>query len=120
MVITPREGSYDVMIHKTLEHEELPAETVIGCEITIAGTEYFLREEAIYHHRGKRSSDMEKIRKLQEIRARKSSVFYNTDSRYNMDFMDNNQLLDYNSASKNFSLASIIKTIAVLFLRSLL
>ena len=122
VLITPtREGSYDVMIYKTLEHEELPAETVFGCEITIAGTEYFLREEAIYHHRGKRSSDMEKIKKLQEIRARKSSVFYNTDSRFNMDLVDNN-LLDYNSAIKNFSLSSssIIKTIAVLFLLKML
>ena len=119
MVITPREGSYDVMIHKTLEHEELPAETVFGCEITIAGTEYFLREEAIYHHRGKRSSDMERIKKLQEIRARKSSVFYNTDSRYNMDFVDNN-LLDYSCGIKNFSFTFIIKTIAVLFLLQLL
>ena len=118
VVITPREGSYDVMIHKTLEHEELPAETVFGCEITIAGTEYFLREEAIYHHRGKRSSDMEKIKKLQEIRARKSSVFYNTDSRYNMDFVDNN-MLDYNCGIKNFSFTFIIKTIAVFLLLQL-
>jgi len=118
VMITPREGSYDVIIHKTLEHEELPAETVFGCEVTIPGTEYYLREEAIYHHRNKRNGDMERIKKLQEIRASRSKVFYNTDSRYNMEAVDNNVMVGFNSGIKNCSIScsSIIGTILVLFL----
>ena len=86
VMITPREDSYDVIIHKTLEHDELPAETVFGCEITIPGTEYYLREEAIYHHRGKRSSDIEKIKQLEQLRERKSKYLYNTDSRFDLEY----------------------------------
>ena len=84
MVVTPRGNtSFDVLIHKTLEHSELPAETVFGCELSIPGTEYLVREEAIYHHRGRRSLEMEKIRELEASRQRKSkqSVYYNLDSR---------------------------------------
>ena len=81
LLVTPRDGSYDVTIHKTLEHKELPSETVFGCELSLPGTEYFVREEAIYHHRGRRSLEMSKIRQLEEMRQRKSKVFYNTDSR---------------------------------------
>ena len=97
--ITPREGSYDVLIHKTLEHEELPAETIFGCEISLPDTEYFVREEAIYHHRGRRSAEMKQIKELEEMRRRKAKVFYssNTDSRYNMDQVVGNSL--ENSAS---------------------
>ena len=99
MTITPREGSYDVLIHKTLEHEELPAETIFGCEISLPDTEYFVREEAIYHHRGRRSAEMKQIKELEEMRRRKAKVFYssNTDSRYNMDQVVGNSL--DNSAS---------------------
>ena len=95
VVITPRDGSYDVTIHKTLEHAELPAETVFGCEAVIPGTQYFLREEAIYHHRGKRSpGDMARIQKLEQLRARqeraqKTSYLYNTDSRLQLDSLSN-------------------------------
>ena len=97
--ITPREGSYDVVIHKTLEHEELPAETIFGCEISLPDTEYFVREEAIYHHRGRRSAEMKQIKELEEIRRRKSKVFYssNTDSRYEMEEIQGNSI--ENSAS---------------------
>ena len=73
MVVTPRgNASLDVLIHKTLEHSKLPAETVFGCELSIPGTEYLVREEAIYHHRGRRSLEMEKIRELEASRQRKS------------------------------------------------
>ena len=97
--ITPREGSYDVVIHKTLEHEELPAETIFGCEISLPDTEYFVRQEAIYHHRGRRSAEMKQIKELEEIRRRKSKVFYssNTDSRYKMEDIQGNSI--ENSAS---------------------
>ena len=84
VMINPHDDAFDVVVHKTLEHSELPAETVFGCEITIPGTEYFVREEAIYHHRGRRSVEMEKIHQLEQVRQRKSKqqqVFYNTDSR---------------------------------------
>ena len=114
VAITPREGSYDVLIHKTLEHEELPAETVFGCEISLPDTEYFVREEAIYHHRGRRSTEMKQIKQLEEIRRRKSKVFYssNTDSRYNMEDIVGNSL--ENSASPLSELTSrIILTIAI-------
>ena len=123
VMITPRDGSYDVIIHKTLEHEELPAETVFGCEVTIPGTEYFLREEAIYHHRGKRSSDIEKIKQLQEMKQRKSKYFYNTDSRYNMEEMNQFEALDNNDISysdgttiKSQSIGLISTSIMVLLL----
>ena len=94
LLVTPGDGSYDVTIHKTLEHKELPAETVFGCELSLPGTEYFVREEAIYHHRGRRSLEMSKIRQLEEQRQRKSKVFYNTDSRLeaNLEEVERNSL----------------------------
>ena len=114
VMITPREGSYDVIIHKTLEHEELPAETVFGCEVTIPGTEYFLREEAIYHHCGKRHSDMEKIAELEEIRQRKSKFFYNTDSRYNMEMINDNDIA-FGSASSSSQSQYLFTSIILCF-----
>ena len=122
VMISPREGSYDVIIHKTLEHEELPAETVFGCEITIPGTEYFLREEAIYHHRGKRSSDMAKIAELERIRARKERTYlYNTDSRHNIELLDSNDLQSlYGAGIKNQSIGLIANIILVLCLVKIL
>ena len=94
LLVTPGDGSYDVTIHKTLEHKELPAETVFGCELSLPGTEYFVREEAIYHHRGRRSLEMSKIRQLEEQRQRKSKVFYNADSRLeaNLEEVERNSL----------------------------
>ena len=90
LVITPHKESYDVLIHKTLEHSELPSETVFGCELSIPGTEYLVREEAIYHHRGRRSLEMERIKELEASRQRKSkqSVFYNKISRLDVGQMD--------------------------------
>lgn len=91
LVITPRsDDSYDVVIHKTLAHSELPSETVFGCELSIPGTEYLVREEAIYHHRGRRSLEMERIKELEASRQRKSkqSVFYNKISRLDVGEME--------------------------------
>ena len=89
-IVTPHNASFDILIHKTLEHSELPSETVFGCELSIPGTEYLVREEAIYHHRGRRSLEMERIKQLEASRQRKSkqSVFYNTDSRLAVGEMD--------------------------------
>jgi hypothetical protein len=92
LTVTPNDGAFDVTIHKTLEHRELPAETVFGCELFLPGTEYFVREEAIYHHRGRRNVEMSKIAELEEIRRRKSKVFYNTDSRLAMEEVAVNSL----------------------------
>ena len=75
------EDSYEVVIHKVLEHEELPAETVFGCEVSIPGTEYFVREEAMYHHRGRRETEMEIIKKMEERRkAKAEKIFYSSNS----------------------------------------
>ena len=74
------EGSYEIVIHKVLEHEELPAETVFGCEVTIPGTEYYVREEAIYHHRGRREAERDIIKKMEERRRAKDRVFYSSNS----------------------------------------
>ena len=122
VMITPREGSYDILIHKTLEHDELPAETVFGCEVTIPGTEYFLREEAIYHHRGKRSSDMAKIAELERIRERKERTYlYNTDSRHNIELLDSNDLQSlYGAGARLQSIGLISNIILVLCLVKLL
>ena len=116
VVVTPHEGSYDVVIYKTLDHEELPAETIFGCEVSIPETEYFLREEAIYHHRGRRSVELQKIKELEEMRQRKSKVFYNTDSRYNMDFMDMNTIESSASSLNHLICLSVM----VIFLGRLL
>ena len=69
-----------VTIHKVLEHEELPTETVFGCEVSIPGTEYYVREEAIYHHRGRRSSEMDMIRVMEKKRQSKEKVFYSSNT----------------------------------------
>ena len=83
MTVNPLADSYEVMIHKVLEHEELPAETVFGCELSIPGTTYVVREEAIYHHRGRREVEREQIRGLEARRKRKSKdqVAYNSINR---------------------------------------
>ena len=74
------DDSYEVIIHKVIEHEELPAETVFGCEMSIPGTEYYVREEAIYHHRGRRSTEMERIKDMEERRQAREKVFYSSNS----------------------------------------
>ena len=122
VVITPRDGSYDVTIHKTLEHAELPAETVFGCEAAIPGTQYFLREEAIYHHRGKRGADMARIEELERMRERKERTYlYNTDSRHKIELLDTNELHSlYGSGIKTQSIGLITNIILVLCLVSFL
>ena len=46
----------------------------------IPGTEYDVREEAIYHHKGRRSSEMEMIKKMEERKQSKEKVFYSSSS----------------------------------------
>ena len=74
--VTHHDDSYEVIIHKVLGHEELPAETVFGCALSIPGTEYYMKEEAIYYHRGRRSSEMDMIKNMEESRQSKEKVFY--------------------------------------------
>lgn len=46
---------YDIIVHRRVNHSEIPPETVFGCVLRIPGTDYEIREESIYKHRhGKR------------------------------------------------------------------
>lgn len=48
---------YDIIVHRRVNHSEIPPETVFGCVLRIPGTDYEIREESIYKHRhGKRYS----------------------------------------------------------------
>ena len=109
------EESYEVIIHKVLEHEELPAETVFGCEVSIPGTEYYVREEAMYHHRGRRNSEMEIIKKMEEKRKAKSKLLYSLSSVNRLDTEEVNvkDVLQVSSASIS-SPASILAILSVL------
>ena len=81
--VNPTISGYDVTIEKTIEHEELPAETVFGCEVSIPGTEYGVRQEAIYHYRGREEQERKQIKELEEKRMNKENdkVFFNTINR---------------------------------------
>ena len=102
------EGGYEVIIHKVLEHEELPAETVFGCEVTLPGTEYYVREEAMYHHRGRRSSEMEIIKKMEEKRKAKSKMLYSLSSvnRLDTEQVEVKQLFEVSSAMVSSSVST--------------
>ena len=99
MQVNPLEDSYEVIIHKVLEHEELPAETVFGCELSIPGTTYVVREEAIYHHRGRREVEREQIRGLEARRKRKSQVSYNSINRLETEDVKHIDFLPSSSSS---------------------
>ena len=42
---------YDIVVHRRVNHSEIPPETVFGCVLRIPGTDYEIREESIYKHR---------------------------------------------------------------------
>ena len=42
------------MVHRVVDHSEIPQQTTFGCELTIPGTEYHHREQSPYKHRGGR------------------------------------------------------------------
>ena len=49
---------YDIIVHRRVNHSEIPPETVFGCVLRIPGTDYEIREESIYKHRhGKRKKN---------------------------------------------------------------
>ena len=43
-----RRGLFDVSVYKILEEDALRRETVFGCEVSIPGTSYRIREETMY------------------------------------------------------------------------
>ena len=108
VLVSHQEDNYEVIIHKVLEHEELPAETVFGCEVTLPGTEYYVREEAMYHHRGRRHSEMEIIKKMEEKRKAKSKMLYSLSSvnRLDTELVGVKQLFEVNSAVVSSSVTS--------------
>ena len=108
VLVNHQEDNYEVIIHKVLEHEELPAETVFGCEVTLPGTEYYVREEAMYHHRGRRHSEMEIIKKMEEKRKAKSKMLYSLSSvnRLDTELVGVKQLFEVSSAVVSSSVTS--------------
>jgi len=53
---TNSQTGYDIVVHRLVDHSDLPPETVFGCVLTIPGTTYEIREESIYRHRNGRYS----------------------------------------------------------------
>ena len=118
ILVNHLEQSYEVIIHKVLEHEELPAETVFGCEVSIPGTEYYVREEAMYHHRGRKQSEMEVIKKMEEKRRAKSKLLYSLSSvnRLDTEEGDVKDVFRVSSASISAPLSTLSLLSAVLLL----
>ena len=50
-------SGFDIVVHRLVDHSDLPSETIFGCVLTIPGTSYEVREESIYRHRGGRKFD---------------------------------------------------------------
>ena len=47
-------GTYNIVVHRVVSHEEIPAPQVrFGCELSIPGTDYLVREESVYEHAGR-------------------------------------------------------------------
>ena len=112
------EDSYEVVIHKVLEHEELPAETVFGCEVSIPGTEYYVREEAIYHHRGRREAERDIIKKMEERRKARDRVFYSSSSvnRLDTEEVELKETFHFSSSSTITPIASLLSFTIVFLL----
>jgi len=50
------QSGYDIVVHRLVDHSDLPPETVFGCVLSIPGTTYEIKEEAIYRHHSERKS----------------------------------------------------------------
>ena len=48
------QSGYDIVVHRLVDHSDLPPETVFGCVLSIPGTTYEIKEEAIYRHHSER------------------------------------------------------------------
>ena len=47
-------GTYNIVVHRVVRHEEIPAPQVrFGCELSIPGTDYVVREESVYEQGGR-------------------------------------------------------------------
>jgi len=46
---------YDIIVHRLVDHSELPSEIEFGCVLTIPGTNYEIREKSIYKIRSGRN-----------------------------------------------------------------
>ena len=46
--------TFDIVVHRVVDHSEIPQHTKFGCELTIPGTEYKEIKESPYKHRGGR------------------------------------------------------------------
>ena len=46
--------TFDIVVHRVVDHSEIPQHTKFGCELTIPGTEYKEVKESPYRHRGGR------------------------------------------------------------------
>ena len=46
--------TFDIVVHRVVDHSEIPQQTKFGCELTIPGTEYKEIKESPYKHRGGR------------------------------------------------------------------
>ena len=46
--------TFDIVVHRVVDHSEIPQKTIFGCELTIPGTEYKALRKSEYRHRGGR------------------------------------------------------------------
>ena len=46
--------TFDIVVHRVVDHAEIPQKTTFGCELTIPGSTKVYRESKVYHHRGGR------------------------------------------------------------------
>lgn len=46
--------TFDIVVHRVVDHAEIPQKTTFGCELTIPGTSYNVKRKSVYHHRGGR------------------------------------------------------------------
>jgi len=53
---TNNSRSYDIIVHRLIDHSELPSEIEFGCVLTIPGTNYEITEKSIYRIRNGRYS----------------------------------------------------------------
>eukprot|EP00096_Caligus_rogercresseyi_P012667 TRINITY_DN5385_c0_g1_i1.p1 TRINITY_DN5385_c0_g1~~TRINITY_DN5385_c0_g1_i1.p1 ORF type:complete len:276 (+),score=48.18 TRINITY_DN5385_c0_g1_i1:295-1122(+) len=54
LVTQSEEGHYDIIVHRLVDHTDIPSRTTFGCILTIPGIDYEVREESVYHHKDKR------------------------------------------------------------------
>ena len=46
--------TFDIVVHRVVDHAEIPQKTTFGCELTIPGTAYNVKRKSVYQHRGGR------------------------------------------------------------------